>query len=212
MPKCTINPLVNALLGIGMSLDEALNTFDRWKDTDEFFLTEEQVDTTDAEVLDHYPLIYKVPYNGQHLSVEGEHVPRGTFVFREREYGFVAYQTKVIKFRSESGMSIDAILKEDFAVYRTIDSTSKEEMVLDTFYRAYIKNWDNSTNLVDLEGYYYDTGKDLHIKFKPLMADTTIFIASYAFGEVCSPEQFEQFKEWDENPFKLIDKIINQHS
>jgi len=89
MPKCTINPLVDALLGTGMSLDEALNTFDQWKDTDEFFLTEEQVDTTDAEVLDNYPLIYKVPYNGQHLSVEGEHVPQGTFVFRDREYGFV---------------------------------------------------------------------------------------------------------------------------
>jgi hypothetical protein len=219
MPKCTINPLIDALLGNGMSLFEALNTFDGWKDTDEFFFTEEQVDTSDAEVLDNYPLIYKVPYNGEHFYVEGEHVPQGTFVFREKEYGFVTGVKREIVFDSWMNFQIRVVQTEENVVFETLipledDSSVKKRFEFDKISSAFIYARTPQTeqnHLLELYGKYQDKKTGLYFQVHPVFIVNDFFF-TVVYKEDINDEKFIQHKEWDENPFKLIDKIINQHS
>jgi hypothetical protein len=213
MNKCTINPLVDALLGTGMSLDEALRTFDRWKDTDEFFFTEEQVDTSDAEVLDNYPLIYKVPYNGEHFYVEGEHVPQGTFVFRDREYGFVVGVKREIVFKHYRGYEVTAVQVGDNLFFESVSPSTRERLEFETYAEAHgnARITDGIGNLLSMYGNYQDKKTGLYFQVHPVFIVNDLFF-TVVYKEDINDEVFTKIKEWDENPFKLIDKIIQQHS
>jgi len=213
MTKCTINPLVDALLGIGMSMDEALETFDRWKDTDEFFFTEEQVDTSDAEVLDNYPLIYKVPYNGQHLSVEGEHVPQETFVFRDRAYGFVTGVKREIVFKHYRGYEVTAVQVGDDLFFESVSPSTRERLKFETYAEAHgnARIKDEIGNLLSMYGNYQDKKTGLYFQIHPVFIVNEFFF-TVVYKNNINDENFIKPKEWDENPFNMIDKIINQHS
>ena len=175
--KCTVNPLIDALIAAGQDLDSALKMFEQWKDVPEFFQTEEQIQQEGCvisnecfiDVINGSP-VYEIPY-GVEIEVEGANVPEDTFVIRDSSWGYITHQANIIRFSSGSGMRIDAILKGGVVSYRSFCSITKQDVVVDTFNKAYIKTScsKNLCSKISLIGYYYDNERNLHVKFYPMI-------------------------------------------
>ena len=215
--KCNINPLIDALIAAGQDLDSALKMFQEWKDVPEFFQTEEQTQqvgyTTSPEcfvdVINGSP-IYEIPY-GMEIEVEGANVPEDTFVIRDSSWGYITHQAKIIRFSSESGMRIDAILKGGVVSYRSFCSITKQDIVVDSFNKAFLHTHcsSNMTHKTNLKGDYYDSDRNLTVSFQPMVTkindfDVTVFTVSYFYGIIGPNDDFEQHNEWSENPFDFV--------
>jgi hypothetical protein len=114
---------------------------------------------------------------------------------------------------------IRVVQTEENVVFETLipledDSSVKKRFEFDKISSAFIYARTPQTeqnHLLELYGKYQDKKTGLYFQVHPVFIVNDFFF-TVVYKEDINDEKFIQNKEWDENPFKLIDKIIQQHS